>query len=157
MGNSQTKEGRGSSRFGPGTGHGFGGSSSGGGYQGEIPDRLRRTSRQELAALGLPVATSSSSRNPDAPFEHRETRQEREARRLERERIARAKERERSMRDEHVDGGYLVTMGVYSASEDFNKSIVRQLLVRINHPPRPRDCVASVTNTFYSDYRLNGD
>lgn len=39
------------------------------------------------------------------------------------------KERERSMREEGVDGGYLVTLGVYTGAEDFNKSIVRQLQV----------------------------
>lgn len=66
----------------------------------------------------------------DAPFEHRETRQEREARRLEKERIARAKERERSIREEHVDGGFLVTMGTYTGTEDFSKPVVRQLQVR---------------------------
>ena len=66
----------------------------------------------------------------DALEVRRETKQEREARRLERERVARAKERERSMRDEHVDGGYLVTQGVYTGIEDFNKEIVRQLMVR---------------------------
>jgi hypothetical protein len=48
---------------------------------------------------------------------------------LEKERVARIKERERSLKEEHVDGGYLVTMGVYTGHEDFNKSIVRQLMV----------------------------
>jgi hypothetical protein len=61
--------------------------------------------------------------------ERRETKQEKEARRLERERQARVEERERSIREEHVDGGYLVTMGVYTGIEDFNKAIVRQLMV----------------------------
>ena len=46
--------------------------------------------------------------------------------------MARAKERERSMRDEHVDGGYLVTQGVYTGIEDFSKGIVRQLMVSIS-------------------------
>jgi len=65
-----------------------------------------------------------------ASLEHRrETKQEREARRLEKERIARVKERERSMKEEHVDGGYLVTQGVYVGTEDFNKAVVRQLMV----------------------------
>ena len=68
------------------------------------------------------------SSNNEAP-ERRETKQEREARKLEKERLARIKERERSLREEHVDGGYLVTMGVYTGPEDFNKSIVRQLMV----------------------------
>lgn len=65
-----------------------------------------------------------------ATLEHRrETRQEREARRLEKERVARLKERERSMKEEHVDGGYLVTQGVYVGTEDYNKAVVRQLMV----------------------------
>ena len=34
------------------------------------------------------------------------------------------------MREEHVDGGYLVTQGVYVGPEDFNKAIVRQFMVR---------------------------
>ena len=61
--------------------------------------------------------------------ERRETKQEREARKLEKERVARVKERERSIKEEHVDGGYLVTMGVYTGTEDFNKAVVRQLMV----------------------------
>lgn len=59
----------------------------------------------------------------------RETKAEREARRLEREREVRAKERERSIREEGVDGGYLVTLGTYTGPEDFNKAVVRQLMV----------------------------
>jgi len=50
---------------------------------------------------------------------------------LEKERVARVKERERSLKEEHVDGGYLVTMGVYTGIEDFNKPVVRQLMVRL--------------------------
>lgn len=106
-----------------------GGSSTGAGYHGQLPDRSRRTSRADLGGLGLSFGGSSNARNQDAPFEHRETKQEKEARRLERERVARAKERDRSMREEQVDGGYLVTMGVYTASEDFNKPVVRQLQI----------------------------
>jgi hypothetical protein len=34
------------------------------------------------------------------------------------------------MKEEHVDGGFLVTQGVYVGTEDFNKAIVRQLIVR---------------------------
>jgi hypothetical protein len=48
---------------------------------------------------------------------------------LEKERVARAKERERSIKEEHVDGGFLVTMGVYTGTEDFSKPVVRQLMV----------------------------
>lgn len=59
----------------------------------------------------------------------RESRQERDARKLERERVNRERDRQRSMREEHVDGGYLVTQGVYTGIEDYNKGIVRQLMV----------------------------
>ncbi|RYP73515.1 hypothetical protein DL771_003554 [Monosporascus sp. 5C6A] len=129
MGNTHGKEARTSSRLGPVSGLDAGGSSGGAGYQGDLPDRSRRVSRAELAVLGLSVGGGSGSRQQDVPFEHRETKQEREARKFERERIARAQERERSMREEHVDGGYLVTMGIYTASEDFSKPIVRQLQI----------------------------
>ena len=54
---------------------------------------------------------------------------------MEKERVARVKERERSLKEEHVDGGYLVTMGVYTGPEDFNKLVVRQLMVRIGSVP----------------------
>ncbi|KAG8529928.1 uncharacterized protein KY384_005409 [Bacidia gigantensis] len=59
----------------------------------------------------------------------RETKQEREARKLQKERLLREKERERSMREDNVDGGYLVTQGVYTGTEDYNKIIVRQLMI----------------------------
>lgn len=85
----------------------------------------RRMSRAEIFGIGA----GPSRERQDAPFERRETKQEREARRLERERVARAKERERSMREEHVDGGYLVTLGTYTGTEDFSKPVVRQLQV----------------------------
>jgi len=75
-------------------------------------------------------SVAGSSSHPEPPYERRETRQEREARRLERERVARVAERERSMREEQVDGGFLVTLGTYTGPEDFNKQIVRQLQVR---------------------------
>lgn len=93
-----------------------------------------RASRADLATLSLLGGQAARDRyrrerDPDAPFEHRETKAEREARRLERERALRAKERERSLREEHVDGGYLVTLGTYTGTEDFNKAVVRQLQV----------------------------
>ena len=132
MGNTHTKDARGGSRLGP---HGShvdpGGSSTGAGYHGELPDRSRRASRPELGGIALAFGGSSGSRHQDAPFEHRETKQEKEARRLERERVARIKERERSMREEQVDGGYLVTLGTHNGIEDFNKQVVRQLQVSI--------------------------
>ncbi|KAK0707604.1 hypothetical protein B0H67DRAFT_318535 [Lasiosphaeris hirsuta] len=92
-------------------------------------NRRNRVSRGDLGGmLGLGTPASSSS-HPEPPYERRETRQEREARRLERERVARLSERERSMREEHIDGGFLVTMGTYTGPEDFNKQIVRQLQI----------------------------
>lgn len=104
----------------------------------EFDYRVRnRMSRGDIGTLGLLAGSSrdrrSRPRDPDAPFEHRETRAEREARKLEKERAQRAKDRERSLREEHVDGGYLVTLGTYTGTEDFNKSVVRQLQVSL-HP-----------------------
>ncbi|KAF7561638.1 hypothetical protein G7046_g2504 [Stylonectria norvegica] len=92
-------------------------------------DRSSRTRRADLNFLGLGTGSGSRDRDPNAPFERRETKQEREARRLERERIARAKERERSLAEEHIDGGYLVTLGTYTGPEDFSKPVVRQLQI----------------------------
>ena len=86
--------------------------------------RNRRGNGPDLSFLGI----RSTSNRPDMP-ERRETKQEREARKLEKERGARAKERERSIEEEHVDGGFLVTMGVYTGTEDFSKPVVRQLMV----------------------------
>ncbi|KAK1711563.1 hypothetical protein CaCOL14_010314 [Colletotrichum acutatum] len=92
--------------------------------------RQSRFSRADLNLLGLGAAGSSSAAGrEDAPYERRETRQEREARRLERDRVAREKERERSLKEEHIDGGYLVTLGTYTGPEDFSKSVVRQLQI----------------------------
>ena len=89
-----------------------------------------RMSRGDLGGfLSLQPPRDRGRDRQDAPFEHRETRQEREARRLEKERLTRAKDRERSTREEHVDGGYLVTMGTYTGTEDFSKPVVRQLQV----------------------------
>jgi hypothetical protein len=75
--------------------------------------------------------------DPSLPEARKETKAEREARRLERERATRLKERERSIREEGVDGGYLVTLGVYTGTEDFSKQIVRQLMV--SRPPPLQD------------------
>ncbi|KAK2035265.1 hypothetical protein LX32DRAFT_151100 [Colletotrichum zoysiae] len=92
--------------------------------------RQSRFSRADLNLLGLGTTGSSSAASrEEPPYERRETRQEREARRLERERVAREKERERSMKEEHVDGGYLVTLGTYTGPEDFSKPVVRQLQI----------------------------
>ncbi|KAL2869949.1 Sip5p [Aspergillus lucknowensis] len=132
MGNSQTKETRPSLSQSSRQSHQWGSGRS----QGRSPygdrhhsegSRSRRSSRPDLSLLGI---GGSSDRDVATILEHRrETKQEREARRLEKERAARLKERERSMREEHVDGGYLVTQGVYTGTEDFNKAIVRQLMI----------------------------
>uniref|UniRef100_A0A8H7TNS8 Protein sip5 n=1 Tax=Bionectria ochroleuca TaxID=29856 RepID=A0A8H7TNS8_BIOOC len=98
----------------------------------ERSSRNHRASRTELSFLGISSSSGTRDRNrnrEDAPFTHRETRQEREARKLERERAARLKERERSMKEEHVDGGFLVTLGTYTGTEDYSKTVVRQLLI----------------------------
>ncbi|KAL1967014.1 hypothetical protein VTN77DRAFT_3538 [Rasamsonia byssochlamydoides] len=128
MGNSQTKEAR--SHHSPSHRHGHRGSSPSdygrSPYHGGEGSRSGRASRPDLSFLGI----GGTSERDVASLEHRrETKQEREARRLEKERAARIKERERSMKEEHVDGGYLVTQGVYVGPEDFNKAIVRQLMI----------------------------
>ena len=88
--------------------------------------RNRRGSRPDLSFLGLGGNTDQDGGSLEA---RRESKQEREARKLEKERAARLKERERSMKEEHLDGGYLVTQGVYVGVEDFNRSVVRQLMI----------------------------
>ena len=98
----------------------------------------REGSRVDFAMLGLTASSSAShgrERDPDRLEGRKETKAERDARRLERDRILRAKERERSMREESVDGGFLVTQGVYTGLEDFSKSAVRQLMVRSSSFP----------------------
>lgn len=90
-------------------------------------ERTGRGSRTDLSTmLGM-----RNGPPPDGPTleGRRATKQEREARKLEAERVAREKERKRSMKEEHVDGGYLVTQGVYTGVEDYNKGVVRQLMV----------------------------
>ncbi|KAF2191140.1 hypothetical protein K469DRAFT_808234 [Zopfia rhizophila CBS 207.26] len=87
--------------------------------------RSGRGSRHDLSFLGI---GGSSERDP-ALEPRRETKAEREARKLEKERALRAQERERSIREEGVDGGFLVTLGTYTGPEDFSKPVVRQLQI----------------------------
>ncbi|KAL2889825.1 Protein sip-5 [Ceratocystis lukuohia] len=89
--------------------------------------RSRRGGRghDSMLMFGIPVANSTEQQ----PFTHKETRAEREARKLEKERLLRAQERARSMQSERVDGGYLVTVGTYVGPEDFSKPVVRQLII----------------------------
>ncbi|OJJ63206.1 hypothetical protein ASPSYDRAFT_143482 [Aspergillus sydowii CBS 593.65] len=133
MGNSQTKETRPSHSQSTRRSHQWGSSSHGRSPYSDRHhsegSRSHRSSRPDLSILGI-GGSSDRERDPATVLEHRrESKQEREARRLEKERAARLKERERSMREEHVDGGYLVTQGVYTGSEDFNKAVVRQLMI----------------------------
>lgn len=88
--------------------------------------RTPRGSRHDISLFSLGRDRDAANAAPERP---RETKQEREARKAEKERQARLKERERSMKEEGVDGGYLVTLGTYTGPEDFSKSIVRQLQV----------------------------
>ncbi|KAK4654367.1 SNF1-interacting protein [Podospora pseudocomata] len=126
MGNANTKE----SRGGDGSHRSHHGASQPGAtgslHADRSPGRRNRLSRGDLGVLGLVGGSSSHSEHH---HERRETKQEREARRLERERVQRLAERERSMKEENVDGGFLVTMGTYVGVEDFNKQIVRQLQI----------------------------
>lgn len=86
----------------------------------------RRGSRPDFSFLGIGGTNEQDASSLEV---RRENKQEREARKAEKERATRIKERERSMKEEHVDGGYLVTQGVYVGNEDFNKGMVRQLTV----------------------------
>lgn len=89
-------------------------------------DRAR--TRDIAHMFGLPPG-GGGDRDVASLERRRESKAEREAKKIERERLARERERERSMREESVDGGYLVTQGVYTGVEDFSKPIVRQLMV----------------------------
>lgn len=89
--------------------------------------RSGRGSRQNLSFLHLGSSSRGDQTRTEEP--RRETKQEREARKREKERATRENERERSMKEEGVDGGYLVTLGTYVGPEDFNKTVVRQLMV----------------------------
>ena len=86
----------------------------------------RRPGRHDGTLFGI-----GAHRDPDPadPMARRETRAEREARKLVKERELRDKVRERSVKEEGVDGGFLVTLGVYTGAEDFSKPTVRQLQV----------------------------
>ncbi|RMZ83778.1 hypothetical protein DV738_g1067, partial [Chaetothyriales sp. CBS 135597] len=123
MGNSQTKEARSHGRSYRGTSPVSGPEATG---ASDGTTRQRRGSRPDLSFLGI---GSTSDQDSTSLETRRENKQEREARRQERERQARLKERARSMREESVDGGYLVTQGVYVGPEDYNKAIVRQLMI----------------------------
>ena len=90
--------------------------------------RSGRGSRHDLSFLGIGSSSNNIERDP-ALEPRRETKAEREARKLEKEGGLRAQERERSIKEEGIDGAYLVTLGTYTGPEDFSKPIVRQLQV----------------------------
>ncbi|KAJ4406150.1 SNF1-interacting protein [Didymella pomorum] len=89
--------------------------------------RSGRGSRHDLSFLGI-GGSGNAERDP-ALEPRRETKAEREARKLEKERVLRAQERERSIKEEGVDGAFLVTLGTYTGPEDFSKPVVRQLQI----------------------------
>lgn len=152
MGNQQTKEGNPDGQQAGGRRVGDAGSSAQSGTQNQ--DRSRRGSRGDLSFLGISSSggRDRNRRREDAPFTHRETKSEREARKLARERELRAIERERSMKEENVDGGYLVTLGTYTGTEDYSKTVVRQLLVRMHQCfPFLRLCGRCLNSGFLSD------
>ena len=140
MGNSATKEQRPPPQFsrhlsgdGPSSQRGSPTSPSFPGSSGDrsqqvYSSRHGRSSRSELSAL---LGISNHNNDIGSLEARRETKAEREARRLERERANRERERERSIREESVDGGYLVTQGVYTGIEDYSKPVVRQLMVSL--------------------------
>ncbi|KAI9839802.1 MAG: SNF1-interacting protein [Sclerophora amabilis] len=88
--------------------------------------RSERSGRPDIGLFGI---GRGSDRDTAGLEGRKETKQERDARRAERDRVAREKDRERSVREEGVDGGFLVTLGVYTGIEDFNKAVVRQLMI----------------------------
>lgn len=90
--------------------------------------RRRGSSRHEISLFRIGSGQPHEP-DPSDPSARRETRAEREARKREKERELRAIERERSIKDEGVDGGYLVTLGTYTGPEDFSKTVVRQLMI----------------------------
>lgn len=92
---------------------------------GVYSSRSGRGSRHDLSFLGI-RGGEPAERDP-ALEPRRETKAEREARKLEKERQIRAQEREKSIKEEGVDGGFLVTLGVYTGPEDFSKPMVRQV------------------------------
>lgn len=96
---------------------------------GVYSSRSGRGSRHDLSFLGIRAGSGENTERDPALEPRRETKAEREARKLEKDRVLRAQERERSIREEGVDGGFLVTLGVYTGPEDFSKPVVRQLQV----------------------------
>ncbi|KAF2712777.1 hypothetical protein K504DRAFT_464840 [Pleomassaria siparia CBS 279.74] len=95
--------------------------------------RTGRGARHDISFLG--IGSGANTERDPALEPRRETKAEREARKLEKDRAQRALDRERSLREEGVDGGFLVTLGTYTGPEDFNKSVVRQLQIERRMAP----------------------
>ncbi|KAK6332085.1 SNF1-interacting protein [Orbilia javanica] len=100
--------------------------------------RRHRGENFEAALLGLNLA-QHRDREREREREREEgpykTREERRAEKEAERRKEREKERERSMAEESVDGGYLVTVGVYTGPEDYNLKVVRQLQIERRMAP----------------------
>ncbi|KAK5092572.1 SNF1-interacting protein [Exophiala xenobiotica] len=131
MGNSQTKEARGPASqehsAGPsGYRNDPSNSQEAAGRASRREMNPRRGSRPDISSL---LGLGGSDPDISSLEARRESKAEREQRRQEKEKQARLKERERSMREEGVEAGYLVTMGVYVGIEDFSKPLVRQLMI----------------------------
>ncbi|KAK6539954.1 SNF1-interacting protein [Orbilia ellipsospora] len=89
----------------------------------------------EATLLGLSLTQNHRDRErerDDGPYK---TREERRAEREAEKKKERDKERERSMAEESIDGGFLVTVGVYTGLEDYNIKIVRQLMIERRMAP----------------------
>lgn len=126
MGNSSTKEaGEGRARSSSFRQPGLSATPEGAINSGDVTRPHPPASTRTRSSRHDPSASSDPALEP-----RKETRAEREARKAEKERQVRAKERERSLKEESIDGGYLVTLGVYVGPEDFSKTMVRQLQVR---------------------------
>ncbi|KAF3104060.1 SNF1-interacting protein, variant 2 [Orbilia oligospora] len=141
MGNTSTKESRGASPP-PHHQHRNSRSFSGPSSSAYAPDmeragssslrlgRRHRGENFEAALLGLNLAQhrdrERERERDEGPYK---TREERRAEKEAERRKEREKERERSMAEESVDGGYLVTVGVYTGPEDYNLKVVRQLQI----------------------------
>ncbi|EPS43235.1 hypothetical protein H072_2727 [Dactylellina haptotyla CBS 200.50] len=91
--------------------------------------RRHRGENFEAALLGLNLNHSHRERERERDEGPYKSREERRAEREAEKKKEREKERERSMAEESIDGGYLVTVGVYTGVEDYNLKIVRQLQI----------------------------
>ncbi|KAF3926930.1 hypothetical protein ABW20_dc0106623 [Dactylellina cionopaga] len=100
--------------------------------------RRHRGENLEAALLGISLSHSHREREREQREREEGPYKSREERRAEKEaekKKEREKERERSMAEESVDGGYLVTVGVYTGPEDYNLKIVRQLQIERRMAP----------------------